>query len=418
MTRVLPRTLLILLMALTLAACGDGGGGEGEQLEPGEGVPATAGATATAGEGSQGGEEPEPLPLEQVRVRLEQVATLERPVAMTSRRGDDAVYVAEAVGRVRAIEGGQVRPAPVLDVSDRISCCGEQGLLGLAFSPDGRFLYVNYTDRAGDTRVVEFTMRGRRADPGSARELLFVDQPESNHNGGELHTDRQGYLWVALGDGGGAGDQHGRIGNGQALDTLLGKLLRIDPRPSGGRPYRIPPDNPFVGRPGARPEIWAYGLRNPWRFSFDRATGDLWIGDVGQGAREEINWAPAGSRGGENYGWRHFEGDRVFAAGTPLTGARATRPLLAYGREDGSCTVIGGYVYRGRAIRGLQGAYLYGDYCGGYVKALRQRGGRVVEGPRELGLPAVPSLSSFGQDSQGELYVMTTGGAVFKLVPA
>ena len=212
----------------------------------------------------------------------------------------------------------------MLDLTGSVSTGGEQGLLGLAFSPDGGRLYVNYTDPAGDTRIVEYAFADGRADPGSARELLIVDQPFANHNGGNLVFGPDGMLWIGLGDGGGGNDPQG---NAQSLGTLLGKMLRIDPRPSGGRPYTVPPDNPFVGTDGARGEIWAFGLRNPWRYSFDKATGDLWIGDVGQNAREEVDFTPAGSPGGLNYGWPGLEGNRSNSGSAP-SGAVAPDPRL------------------------------------------------------------------------------------------
>jgi glucose/arabinose dehydrogenase len=216
-------------------------------------------------------------------------------------------------------------------------------------------------------------------------------------------------LYIAFGDGGGGGDPQG---NGQSLDTLLGKILRIDPRASGGRPYRVPSGNPFANRDGARPEIWDYGLRNPWRFSFDPATGDLWIGDVGQNAWEEVDHEPARS-GGRNYGWNRREGLHAFDGDRP---DGAVDPVIEYGREGGACTVIGGFVYWGRRIPGLRGTYLYGDYCAGWVRAARVRGGRVAE-QRDLGL-SVPNLSSFGADPAGELYAMTLSGPVYRLAPA
>ncbi|HZB58934.1 MAG TPA: PQQ-dependent sugar dehydrogenase, partial [Actinomycetota bacterium] len=208
----------------------------------------------------------------------------------------------------------------------------------------------------------------------------------------------------------GGGDPEG---NGQSLGSLLGKILRIDPRPGGGRPYRVPSDNPFVDREGARPEIWAYGLRNPWRFSFDAGTGDLWIGDVGQNAYEEIDYQPAGS-GGRNYGWNRREGRHPYSGGERPSGA--VDPVIEYGRAGGACTVIGGFVYRGRRIGGLRGAYLYGDYCAGWVRAARVRDGKVAE-QRDLGL-SVPGLSSFGADAAGELYALSLGGEVYRLAPA
>jgi glucose/arabinose dehydrogenase len=339
-----------------------------------------------------------------------QVATLEQPLAMAVRSGDPSLYVAEKTGRVVAIRGGVVDPVPVLDLTGQVSLGGEQGLLGLAFSPSGRNLYVNYTDTNGDTHVTEYAMQGGRARAATQRDILFVDQPYANHNGGNLAFGPDGYLYIGLGDGGSGGDPQG---NGQSLTTLLGKMLRIDPRPSGARAYGIPPDNPFLDRPDARPEIWAYGLRNPWRYSFDRETGDLWVGDVGQSAWEEIDVQPSGSPGGENYGWNRMEGDHPY--GDADAPARAVRPVFEYSHDDGGCTVAGGYVYRGESIPDLYGAYLFADFCLGSLEALRLRDGRVVD-HRDLG-PVVSHLSSFGQDARAELYAMSLDGPLYRLAP-
>jgi glucose/arabinose dehydrogenase len=400
----------ILVLGLLLAACS---GGDGDQQAAPTTAPATtpvppttqgaAGPTTTLGPAASSAQ------FRRARVRLVQVAELQQPVATAVRPGDQALYIAEQTGGVRALRGGKLDPTPVVDVADQIVVGGERGLLGLAFAPDGRHLYLDFTDRAGDTQVVELAMRGRQADPGSQRLVLKVDQPFANHNGGQLAFGPDGMLYIALGDGGGGGDPQG---NGQSLDTLLGKILRIDPRASGGRPYRVPSDNPFVDRGGARPEIWDYGLRNPWRFSFDPATGDLWIGDVGQNAWEEVDHEPAGS-GGRNYGWNRREGLHAFDGARP---DGAVDPVIEYGREGGACTVIGGFVYWGKRIPDLRGAYLYGDYCAGWVRAARVRGGRVAE-QRDLGL-SVPNLSSFGVDPAGELYAMTLSGLVYRLAPA
>jgi glucose/arabinose dehydrogenase len=345
-----------------------------------------------------------------VRVRLERVAVLQQPLALAVRAGDDALYVAQQTGEVIAIRDGGGAGAPVLDVSDEITSGGEQGLLGLAFSPDGGFLYVNYTDLEGDTHVVEYRMDGRRAVPGSRRDVLVIDQPYSNHNGGNLLFGPDGYLYVGMGDGGSAGDP---MDNAQSLDSLLGKMLRIDPRPSGNRPYGIPPDNPFREREGARPEIWALGLRNPWRWSFDRETGDLWIGDVGQDAREEIDFQPAASDGAENYGWDGFEGRMVFEPPTPPD---AVGPVYDYPQDLGA-SVIGGFVYRGSEIAGLQGAYLFGDFFNPDIRVLDVGGDGRVRRHLELGVQ-VPGLSSFGEDADGELYALSLSGPVYRLAPA
>jgi len=319
------------------------------------------------------------------------------------------LVVAEKVGRVMALRRGQVDPTPLLDLSARVSQGSEQGLLGIAFSPDGRFLYVNYTDLAGSTNVVEYRVVGDGVDPSSARQVLLVHQPFSNHNGGNLAFGPDGYLYVGLGDGGSEGDP---LGNGQNLDTLLGKMLRIDPRPSGNGSYTIPGTNPFVGRAGVRPEIWAYGLRNPWRYSFDRTTGDLWIGDVGGSRVEEIDFQPAGSTGGENYGWNRLEGTLPLE-GSPPPGVIS--PIFQYPHENGTCVVTGGYVYRGRDISSLDGAYLFGDFCTGWIMALVQLVGRVTQ-QAFLGV-TVPELASFAEDRSGELYVLSLDGSVFRLAP-
>jgi glucose/arabinose dehydrogenase len=327
---------------------------------------------------------------------------------MATRTGDPALYVAEQGGRVVALGADGAEPRLVLDLTGRTDAAGEQGLLGLAFAPDGAALYVNYTDRSGDTTIEGFTMADERAVPRSRRLVLAVDQPYANHNGGNLAFGPDGYLYVGLGDGGGAGDP---LGNGQSLGTLLGKMLRIDPASAGAAPYTVPTDNPFVDDPGARPEIWAYGLRNPWRYSFDRVTGDLWIGDVGQSDREEIDLQPAASTGGENYGWSIVEGTEPFQ-GDPTDALLP--PVYDYGHEGGECAVTGGYVYRGSAIPALAGTYLFADVCVGSIETLRIDGDRAV--PGSLGLQ-VAGPASFGEDQRGELYVLSLEGGVYRLVP-
>jgi glucose/arabinose dehydrogenase len=297
-----------------------------------------------------------------------------------------------------------------LDLTSQVSLGGEQGLLGVAFSPDGGDVYVNYTDTNGDTHVTGNAMGDRQADTTTRRDVLFVEQPYANHNGGNLAFGPDGYLYIGLGDGGSGGDPQG---NGQSLSTLLGKMLRIDPTPFGDRPYRIPADNPFVDRAGARPEIWAYGLRNPWRYSFDRRSGDLWIGDVGQSAWEEVDLQPSASAGGENYGWNLMEGDHLYGGGAPP--AQAVPPVYEYSHDGGGCVVTGGYVYRGESLPDLYGAYVFADYCAGGLEALRLKDGRVVD-QRALG-PVVSSISSFGEDAQGELYAMSLDGGLYRLAP-
>jgi glucose/arabinose dehydrogenase len=400
----------LLVLALAVAGC------SGDDPDPGAGpatsVTSTTAAPSTTEAPTTTAARAETASSAQFRaadVRLVPVAELEQPVAMATRPGERTLYVAEQVGRVRAIRGGRLDPDPVVDISGKVTAGGEQGLLGLAFAPDGRYLYLAYTDGNGDHQISELTMGGQRADPGSERSILNFEDPFGNHNGGQLAFGPDDHLYIAFGDGGGGGDP---LGSGQSLGTLFGKILRVDPRPAGGRAYGVPSDNPFVDRDGARPEIWAYGLRNPWRFSFDAATGDLWIGDVGQNAYEEIDFEPAGS-GGRNYGWNRREGRHPFNGGGRPDGA--VDPVIEYGRDDG-CTVIGGFVYRGRRIGGLRGAYLYGDYCSGWVRAARTRDGKVLE-QRDLGLE-VPSLSSFGTDAAGELYALSLAGGVYRLATA
>ena len=380
--------------ALLLGACA--GNSDGGTKQAGS---TTTSAAAGAGAGTSAPSEPAAT-----AAVLTEVAALDSPVAMAVRPGEAGLYVAEKTGRVRRVVDGRVEDRPVLDLSSQVSKGSEQGLLGLAWSPDGRFLYVNYTDTAGDTRVVEY-----QGGAGAGRELLFVDQPFANHNGGHLAFGPDGRLWIGLGDGGSGGDPQG---NAQNLGTLLGKLLRIDPRPGAdGRPYGIPPDNPFVGRPGARPEIWAFGLRNPWRYSFDRATGDLWLADVGQDAWEEVNVVRAGAKGGENYGWPLREGKHPFRGGERPPGA--VEPVHDYSLDGGACAVTGGYVYRGRKLASLLGGkYVFADACVGELQVLTGDGR-----PERLELQ-VDSPSSFGEDAAGELYVLSLGGKVFRLDPA
>jgi glucose/arabinose dehydrogenase len=343
-------------------------------------------------------------------VRLTPVAAFEIPVAMTTRTGDDTLYFIEKVGRVRAVRGGLIDPTPVLDLTSEVSNGLEQGLLGLAFSADGGLLYLNLTDGGGDTHILEFAMIGSVADPATRRELLFVDQPFENHNGGHLEFGPDGYLYIGLGDGGSAGDP---FGNAQNLDSLLGKMLRIDPAPSDGAAYTVPSDNPFIGTAGARPEIWAYGLRNPWMFTFDREGGDLWIGDVGQGVWEEIDLQRAESGGGENYGWDQMEGTHPYQGGQPP--ADHVPPVYEYPHENGACSITGGHVYRGSKIPALRGAYVYSDWCDGKLRYVRESEGVVTEAG-ELGA-FVPLVTSFGEDTDGELYAMSLAGPVFRIDP-
>ena len=325
--------------------------------------------------------------------------------------------VVEQAGVIRVVRGGRTLSRPFLDIHALVTAGGEQGLLGLAFAPDyaasGRF-YVYYTDRRGRQVVAEYR-RGASADvadAGSARIVLRMQDPEGNHNGGSMNFGPDDLLYIGTGDGGGANDQHGRRGNAQNLGSLLGKLLRIDPRESGGRPYTVPASNPFTGRSGARPEIYAYGLRNPWRYSFDRSTGDLAIGDVGQDAIEEVDFARRGRARGVNYGWRPWEGRRR-NFDEPAPGA--VFPVLTKRHSDGWCSITGGYVVRDPALPALAGRYVYGDFCLGQIRAVRLRAGHAT-GDGGIGLPRVPNLSSFGEDARGRVYVVALDGPVYRIV--
>lgn len=352
-----------------------------------------------------------PVSSQPPRLKAVKVGQFAAPTAFAVRTGDTVIYVAEKGGLVKALRGQTVGEMPVLNLSGQVSTGSEQGLLGLVFSPDGEKLYVDYTDPDGDTRVAEYAFSAGQADASTRRELLRVNQPYANHNGGHLAFGPDGFLYIGLGDGGSAGDPQG---NGQRLDTLLGKLLRIDPRPDGNTPYRVPPGNPFASREGARPEIWAYGLRNPWRFSFDRETGALWIGDVGQNAIEEIDAVEASAGGGQNYGWNRLEGTRPFG-GTAPSGTVA--PVHEYSHDGGNCSVTGGYVYRGTRIPALRGAYVFADYCKGQLRAL-------VAGPGGSGLrsvalgPTLDAVASFGQDADGELFVLSLAAGLHRLEAA
>jgi hypothetical protein len=342
---------------------------------------------------------------------------LDFPVWLTSPPDDPRLFVVEKGGRVVIVEDGSLLSAPFLDLSGQVSTGNEQGLLSLAFHPDyaanGRF-FVNLTDPAGDTRVVELRVSAGdpdRADPASARVVLAIDQPFSNHNGGLVLFGPDGMLYVGTGDGGSGGDPRG---NGQDLGTLLGKLLRLDV--DGGQPYAVPPDNPFVDRPRARPEVWAYGLRNPWRFSFDRETGDLYIADVGQNQFEEVN-AVRGAGRGLNYGWNVMEGGHCFESSEGCDRSGLTLPVTEFDHGDG-CSVTGGFVYRGSGISDLRGTYLFSDYCSGFVRSFRFANGQAGSERRFPELePSDNAVTSFGQDADGELYLLTAGGSVHKIVP-
>jgi glucose/arabinose dehydrogenase len=345
-------------------------------------------------------------------VGLDRLVTARSPLALATRAGTDRLYVAERAGRVRVLDpvSRTIGPA-ILDISRDVSSNGERGLLGLAFSPDGTRLFVSFTNARGDNRLDEYAMRGDEVDTASRRTLFSIAHPAVNHNGGDVLLGPDGMLWYGLGDGGGSGDQYH---NAQNVDTLLGSILRVDIGSRAAGEYGIPPDNPFAAG-GGRPEIWLFGVRNPWRFSFDRETGDLWIGDVGQSTVEEIDLLPAPGRGrGANLQWPFREGFRRYAGQPP---AGSTDPIFEYGRANGECAITGGFVYRGRAIPSLRGAYVYGDYCEGTIRALFT-GPNGVES-RSLGVNAgAGSLVSFAEDSGGELYVLSINGPISRIVAA
>ena len=343
------------------------------------------------------------------------VSGLLQPVYVTAAPGDrQRLFIVEKSGRIRVWTAATgVLAAPFLDLTGSVSTGSEQGLLGLAFHPgyasNGR-LFVNYTNVDGDTRVVEYARSGaNRANPLSARLLLAIDQPAANHNGGMMSFGPDGYLYIATGDGGGT-----HRANAQRMDTLLGKILRIDV--DGAHPYEVPPDNPFVDDPGARSEIWHLGLRNPWRFTFDRGNGRMYIADVGQNTYEEVEFV-AGSRGGLNFGWPTMEGPDCFMAA--ICNRQGLRAPQHWYTHDSGCSITGGYVYRGAAMPDLRGTYFFADFCSGVIQSFRPLASSVTElrdWTSDLGV--LVHISSFGEDARGELYVTTTQGSLFRIAPA
>ena len=385
-------------------------------------APALPTATPAAAAESSAPSAPSAPDLSAVAVNLEPlVENLEQPLFVThAGDGSGRLLIVEKVGRIRIVEDGKLLDTPFLDISAKVSLSSEQGLLGLAFTPDypnsGTF-YVNYTNKIGDTVIARFAVSSgdpNQADPASELPILQLDQPAPNHNGGMLAFGPDGYLWIGMGDGGAAND---RFGNGQNPQTLLAKLLRINVNSDPDEPYTIPPDNPWVtadwNGQDVRNEIWAVGLRNPWRWSFDRQTHDLWIADVGQNMIEEINVVPnAPATGGLNFGWPIMEGKSCFQTeNCDQTGL--TLPVTDY-RHEGNCSVTGGYVYRGGAHPAWNGVYFYGDYCSGRIWALAPDGSG---GWTTLQLAQFPiALSSFGEDEAGELYVTDLyGGTVYRM---
>jgi glucose/arabinose dehydrogenase len=337
---------------------------------------------------------------------------LTRPTYLT-HAGDDRLFVVEQPGRIRIVQNDQLLDRPFLDIAAKVSTDGnERGLLSVAFHPDyksnGQF-FVNYTRQPDGATVIEryavSTDDPDRADEQSGKVILTIVQPEPNHNGGLIKFGPDGYLYIGMGDGGGQGDQHGSIGNGQNRKVLLGKLLRIDV--TNQDTYTIPRDNPFGT------EVWAYGLRNPWRFSFDRSTGDLYIADVGQNDFEEVNFQPASSNGGENYGWRIMEGLHCYDPSEGCDQSGLVLPIAEYSHAEGGCSITGGYVYRGLQYPVLNGAYFFSDYCTGYIWSLQRDGEQWLMTKR---LESGVRISSFGEDVNGEVYVVDHGGAVDRLI--
>jgi glucose/arabinose dehydrogenase len=412
------RGAVVVLVAagLLVGACSDDGPGPG-------GAPTTADGTARTTAAPTG------AALDAVHLATTEVATLAAPTALATRAGTTDLYIAEKAGAVRRIvvderiEGKPVYhlvDEPALDLSSKVVDDGEQGLLGLVFSSDGRQLYVFATLAPdGRTTVAAYDMRADdSADAGTRRELLSIPRTHTNHNGGQLALGPDGYLYIGIGDGGSEGDPDH---HGQDTSTLFGKVLRIDPAAGtgkgagAGQAYGIPAGNPFADA-GGKPEIWLYGVRNPWRFSFDRADGDLWIGDVGQDKWEEVDRLPAtaGRNAGQgaNLGWNLMEGTHPYEGTNPPGGVL---PIFEYSHDDG-CSITGGYVYRGTAIPALQGAYLFADYCGQGIRAIVTKGDTVVAS-RSFDLP-VAQVQSFGEDADGELYVLPADGPVVRLVSA
>ncbi|WP_417309965.1 PQQ-dependent sugar dehydrogenase [Devosia sp.] len=351
----------------------------------------------------------------EVKLAAEQLATgLDLPLYAVAPPDDPRLFVVEQTGTIRIVKDGALTETPFLDLGDKTTASGERGLLGLAFHPDyaenGRF-FVNYTDRAGDTRIVAYTVSDDPdvADPASATELLAIDQPYGNHNGGWLGFGPDGLLYIGTGDGGAGGDPQNRAQN---PDTLLGKLLRIDV--DAAAPYAIPSANPFAGGAAGRPEIFATGLRNPWRIDFDG--NDIYIADVGQGAQEEISVIST-EDAGANLGWNITEGTACYGAQTCDT-TGLTAPVHAYSHADGGCSITGGYVYRGTAIPELDGQYFYADFCGGFVRSFAYADGTVGEITDWTDTLNTGAITSFGEDAAGELYLTTIEGDLYRIVAA
>jgi glucose/arabinose dehydrogenase len=409
----------VLLTGVVLAgACSGSRGSDASTSTSGPGPSATTSTTTELlAEGTLG----------DIDLTATEVAKLDEPIALAARPSTPDLYIAERGGKVRLVKvtkptsgSGplmyQLQTTPILDISKDVLTGAERGLLGIAFSSDGRKLYVDYTaEPDGRTQVLEYELGDRPTiDLASRRELLEVEQPEANHNGGNLVIGPDGYLYIGLGDGGGQGDPGGRA---QDRSDLLGKILRIDPEGAStkdGTAYGIPAGNPYADGKDGAPEIWLYGVRNPWRFSFDHDTGNLWIGDVGQNSWEEVDRLPAiggfDAGRGANLGWDQMEGSHSFEGDNP---AGAVLPIVEYSHDDGGCSVAGGYVYRGADIEPLRGVYLYADYCANGLRGLQLDGDTIID---ERTWDVIHGqVVSFGQDNDGEIFVLLESGPVLKL---
>lgn len=405
--------VVAVVAATVLAACGPLGSDAQEPrpdasdqaVDP---TPAPDDSPSTVEEsmdGLEGG--PERMPNLETPVRLVQVAQLSSAIA-GDVGPDGRLYLADRGGTVHPLDADGAGPA-VLDISDETTTDSERGLLGLAFAPHGEELFVSYTDLAGHSVIAGYRLVDGAIDDEQRRTVLTVDQPYPNHNGGDIAFGPDGKLYIGLGDGGGGGDP---LDAGQDLTNILGSMLRIDP--FAGDPYAVPGDNPFVERDDARDEIWAYGLRNPWRFSFDARTGALWIADVGQNAREEVNLLDPNSDAGANLGWNLMEGTLPFAGNEPPD---HHAPVHEYETTSARCAITGGVVYRGNEVTGLFGAYLYSDFCEGAIRALAVGASGQVVDERSLGVDG-GRVVAFAEDRDGEVYVLSLDGAVYRIEPA
>ena len=349
-------------------------------------------------------------------IRLERVGDFRSPVYLTAPAGDPRLFVVEQQGKIQVVKNGRMLTRPFLDITDYVKAGGEQGLLSMAFHPDyrnnGEF-FVNFTDKNGDTRVERYkaTSNPDIADKSSRKLVIQIDQPYANHNGGHILFGPDNMLYIGMGDGGAGGDPRG---NGQNRDALLGKMLRINV--SRVEPYSIPDGHPFRAEGTGRPEIWSTGMRNPWRFAFDRVTNLLYIADVGQNEIEEINVEPANAAG-LNYGWNTMEGDRCYR-GNSCDRSGLTMPRVTYDHSRGACSVTGGFVYRGRRVPSIAGHYFYSDYCAGFLKSFRMQNGTVVDRRDWIPSSSIGHVVSFGEDAAGELYIVSESGVVFRIAGA